>query len=138
MIQPDLYLPYPGAQTIASCPEASLVREFDGVIGLVDHRREHIFRLNSDSYALGLGLMMTRWPSTCLGVYRSHIGDAIGFWLGKGAILIAEFEPGGIPPIAWMPYTRIIVSPGSLHLRYTPGETWDHLLWTNWSNPPQH
>ncbi len=127
MQQPDLFLPYPGTRILASGPEALLIKEFDGTLGIIDRTRYQIYRLKPLSFSIGFQMLGS--PINGMGLFRGGLPEALGFWLGRGATYVGLLNDGIMPECELLCTTRILASPGQLQHRRTPHEPWKKLIW---------
>lgn len=127
MQQPDAYLPYPGTRILAMGPEAILAKEYDGTLGVIDRVRYQIYRLEPMSFHVGLHMLGL--PINGMGLFRGGLPEILGFWLGRGAVLVGMLEDGLMPDSELLHTTRIVVSPGKLLHRRSANEPWKTLIW---------
>ncbi len=127
MLKPDAYLPYPGTRILATGPEALLIKEFDGAIGVIDRTRYQIYRLPPISFSIGLQLLGS--PINGVGLFRGGLPEALGFWLGRGAVMVGMLDDGLMPESELLHTTRILASPGRLQYRRSATDSWKTLIW---------
>lgn len=116
-----------GDQVLVSDKDAQLVEEDNGIIGLLDLRYHHIFRLDAHSYYAGM-FKLKPWPPETVGIFRNALQEACGFWLSPGAIFVGLFTMHPSIRPALPSTTQWLATPNGLHRR-TPDNDWTTVLW---------